>query len=166
MNKEILMKKQTIKGFDMKYFLLGVKKEDGRKIWLKEIIRTSTGWIGGVITTCYDDNPEFGIDKMIKFDAIIPEEDFYDRINDSLNCTHVEIGKKYLKETTLSEEEWRQLIELIRQFYLLSGASEIFQTSKNFIILDKEETSKEIAQKIDKEIQEIIIPEIEKIFND
>jgi len=145
------IKKKTIKKFGKEYFLLGIRKEDNKKVWL-ENFSWDCGWYWGggyieVFNRNYTD-----IQEHTHFDSLFlgdPANDFWN----------------YFKATTLTDKEIWRLLDLMRQFYILRDCAEVFQYGGHLSSeRTKEEINKRLAKRINKHIETVIIPLVRKLL--
>lgn len=105
------MKKQVIEKFGKKYYLLGTRKEDHKKVWLEEG-SFDCDWYWGVGYVEVFNNNYTDIDEHTHFDSLFLKTNIYDSFTD------------YFKDTTLSNNEIWQLLELMNTIYQLRNISD------------------------------------------
>lgn len=144
------MKKQVIEKFGKKYYLLGVRKEDNKKIWLEQA-SFDCKWYWGIGYIEAFNRRYTDIDAHTHFDCLFLKEKIYDGF------------KNYFKETTLADNEIWQLLELMQTIYQLRNFSDtIYQngshiTSNN---TEKEIFNKDIYKKMYDKINNEDIPRL------
>ena len=105
------MKKQTIEKFGNKYYLLGTRKEDNKKIWLQEG-SFDCDWYWGVGYVEVFNRNYTDISEHTHFDSLFLKRNIFDSFKD------------YFKDTTLSDNEIWQLLELMQTIYTLREMSD------------------------------------------
>ena len=105
------MKKQTIEKFGKKYYLLGVRKEDNKEVWLEEG-HFDCDWYWGVGYVEVFNHNYTDIIEHTHFDSLFLKTNIYDSFKD------------YFKETTLTDNEIWQLLELMQTIYQLRNISD------------------------------------------
>lgn len=105
------MKKQTIEKFGNKYYLLGTRKEDNKKVWLEEG-SFNCNWYWGVGYVEVFNHNYTDISEHTHFDSLFLKRNIHDSF------------KNYFKETTLSDNEIWQLLELMQTIYTLREMSD------------------------------------------
>ena len=105
------MKKQTIEKFGSKYYLLGTRKEDNKKIWLQEG-NFDCDWYWGVGYIEVFNHNYTDISEHTHFDSLFLKRNIFDSFKD------------YFKDTTLSDNEIWQLLELMQTIYTLREMSD------------------------------------------
>jgi hypothetical protein len=149
------LKKQVVEKWGKKYYLLGIRK-DNKKVWLEDFSWDCDWyWAGGYIEIFTSNNPERAkdIQEHTHFDSLFLKNPFDSWID-------------YFKASTLNEYEIWRLLDLMKQFYVLRDCAEVFlygghMTSEG---RTEEEINKEMADKINKHIEKVIIPLVRKIF--
>lgn len=126
------MKKQTIEKFGKKYYLLGVRKEDNKKVWLEEG-SFDCDWYWGIGYVEVFNHNYTDIDEHTHFDCLFLKTNIYNSFKD------------YFKETTLTDNEIWQLLELMKTIYQLRNFSDtIYQNGSH---ITSNNTEKEIFNK-------------------
>ena len=105
------MKKQTIEKFGNKYYLLGTRKEDNKKIWLQEG-SFDCNWYWGVGYVEVFNRNYTDISEHTHFNSLFLKTNIFDSFKD------------YFKDTTLSDDEIWQLLELMQTIYTLREMSD------------------------------------------
>ena len=105
------MKKQTIEKFGKKYYLLGDRKEDNKKVWLEEG-HFDCDWYWGVGYVEVFNHKYTDIIEHTHFDSLFLKTNIYDSFKD------------YFKEVTLTDNEIWQLLELMQTIYQLRNISD------------------------------------------
>ena len=105
------MKKQTIEKFGNKYYLLGTRKEDNKKVWLQEG-SFDCDWYWGVGYIEVFNRNYTDISEHTHFDSLFLKRNIFDSFKD------------YFKDTTLSDNEIWQLLELMQTIYTLREMSD------------------------------------------
>ena len=142
------MKKEKIKRMREECYLLGKRKEDGKKTYLvSPSWDCSWYWGFGYIQTyttrdIYDHQ---------HFDNLFLEDNIFDSF------------KNYFQETTLNDEEIWELLGYMKEFYTMKEYAELLQygnhiTSKAKNIL--EDKNKEANKKEVERINKILLPEL------
>lgn len=157
------IKKQKKHAFGKDIYLLGID-EDGVKHWL-EAASWDCGWYWGfgyVETYTNNNNPEIAkdISSHSHWDNCIIGKlgfkDYIHHLNDNPNFS----------STTLSDTESWELSELMKSYYSLKEAAEIFGRGKSHIAnTEVNYQDKEIAEKINKEILPKIFQRIYEILS-
>jgi hypothetical protein len=150
-----IIKKQTVIRNGKKYYLLGIRKKDNKKVWLEDFSWDCDWyWGGGYIEIFTSNNPETArdIQEHTHFNILFLENPFYSWID-------------YFKASTLKEDEIWRLLDLMKQFYVLRDCAEVFQYGGHISTeRTKEEINLEMAKKINEHIEKVIIPLVRKIF--
>ena len=105
------MKKQTIEKFGNKYYLLGTRKEDNKKVWLQKG-SFDCNWYWGVGYVEIFNRNYTDISEHTHFDSLFLKRNIFDSF------------KNYFKDTTLSDNEIWQLLELMQTIYTLREMSD------------------------------------------
>lgn len=153
-----IMKKETIVRFGKKRFLLGIRKEDNKKVYL-----TAPSW------DC-DWYWGFGYVNSFKINDTYTHEHFNGLF---LRGDIIESFKNYFTETTLRDDEIYILLGYMKEFYVLKEMAALLQhgnhiTSRAINILEekyKEENEKEVYR-INKIILPSLFEKIEKLFTE
>lgn len=114
------MEKQVIEKFGKKYYLLGIRKEDNKKVWLEEG-QFDCNWYWGigyieVFNPTYTD-----IEEHNRFDNLFLKNNIFDSFED------------YFKETTINNNEIWQLLEFMKTIYQLRNMSDTIYLNGSYI---------------------------------
>ena len=145
------MKKEKRKAFGKNIYLLG-KDKDGIKYWLEEA-NFDCGWYWGfgyVETYTNNNNPEKARDikSHQHFDSLFLKENVFDSF------------KNLFVETPLTNEEIWQILDYMKEFYIMKEYSNLLHC-RNHIISNEKENQKEYER-----INKKILPELfKKIYN-
>ena len=123
------MKKQVIEKFGKKYYLLGTRKEDNKKVWLEEG-HFDCNWYWGVGYVEIFNGTYTDIDEHTHFDSLFLKTNIYDDFKD------------YFKDTTLTNNEIWELLELMQTIYHLRKTSDTIYQKGSYI--NENNTEKEI----------------------
>lgn len=84
--------------------------------------------------------------------------------NLSNGCAVWEDLSKFLDDAQFTDKEWWRIKDLYKQFYSLRAAAETFQYGGNCTSEGRnpDEINKDMANKINEHIEQVIIPEIKK----
>lgn len=129
------MKKEVIKKFDKKYYLLGINQEN-EKVWIEEPT-FDCGWYWGIMYVKVFNSNYTDIVSHTHFDTLFfkRKEQFYEYCN------------VFFKEMTFSRDEMWTLFEIVKSLYILKEYSDFlhikgshitFNPCKNLIANDKE----------------------------
>lgn len=147
------LKKEKINKFGVDRFLLGIRKEDGKKVYLTKAT-WDCGWYWG-----------FGYINSFKrgdtydhqhFDVLFLKNNIFDSF------------KEYFENTTLTDDEIWLLLSYMKEFYIAQKYAELLQhggyiTSRAISFI--EEKNKEENQKEIERINKTLLPELfEKIY--
>lgn len=140
------MKKQCKNILGEKNYLLGISKEDKKKVWLAKA-SWDCGWYWGFGYVETYNKWETDIYEHNHFDSLFLKEDIFHSFVD------------YFEETTLSEGEIWELLELMKTFYTLRDYAEFCHNGSAWISSNK---FKDILQdkNQEKHINETLIPKI------
>jgi hypothetical protein len=150
------LKKQVVEKWGKKYYLLGIRKIDNKKVWLEDFSWDCDWyWKGGYIEIFTSNNIEKARDirEHTHFDILFLENLF-------------DNWKEYFKASTLTNKEVWRLLDLMKQFYTLKSCAEVFRYG-GYIISEgrtEEEINYEMVDKINKHIEKVIVPLVRKIF--
>lgn len=103
------MKKQVIEKFGKKYYLLGTRKEDNKKVWLEQA-SFDCDWYWGIGYIEVFNHNYTDIDEHTHFDTLFLNS--YDTFKD------------YFKEITIENNEIWQLLEFMTTIYQLRNFSD------------------------------------------
>jgi len=149
------MKKKIITKWGEKYFLLGVRREDNKKVWLGDF-SWDCGWYwsGGYVEVFSKNGKD--IEEHFHFDDTFLK-----------GAKAVDIIKNYFKETTLTGAEWWRLLDLFKQFYTIREAGEVFQYGGHYTSKGRttEEIKKEWAEKLNEHLEKVIIPQVRQLLS-
>jgi len=152
------MKKQVIEKFEKKYYLLGTRKEDNKKVWLEEG-HFDCNWYWGtgyveIFNTSYTD-----IEEHTHFDSLFLETNIYDSFKD------------YFKETTLCDNEIWVILELMKTIYQLRHTSDTIHQKGSYITesntekhIFNEDIYKKMYDKINNEDIPRLLEEVYKLL--
>lgn len=147
------LKKEKINKFGVDRFLLGIRKEDGKKVYLTKAT-WDCGWYWG-----------FGYINSFKRGDTYDHQHFDDLF---LKNNIFYSFKEYFEKTTLTDNEIWLLLSYMKEFYISKKYAELLQyggyiTSKAISFIEEknqEENKKEIER-----INKILLPELfEKIY--
>ena len=145
------MKKQVINKFGKKYYLLGVRKEDNEEVWLEQA-NWDCEWYWGLGYVEVFNKNYTDIDEHTHFDSLFLKKDVYDSF---IN---------YFEETTLTEREIWQLLENMKELYILRKYSDFLHIGGAHVTESK---IKELIKNEDeyKRINTLVIPTIlDKVY--
>ena len=76
--------------------------------------------------------------------------------------------KAHFSETPLTDKQLWRLCDLMKQFYALRESAEVFQYGGHYTNDDRNplEINKEMADKINEHIKNVIIPEVRKLMDE
>lgn len=103
------MKKQVIEKFGKKYYLLGTRKEDDKKVWLEQ--------------ASFDCDWYWGIGYIEAFNHNYTDIDEHTHFN-TLFLNSYDTFKDYFKEITIENNEIWQLLEFMTTIYQLRNFSD------------------------------------------
>ena len=103
------MKKQVIEKFGKKYYLLGTRKEDDKKVWLEQ--------------ASFDCDWYWGIGYIEIFNHNYTDIDEHTHFN-TLFLNSYDTFKDYFKEITIENNEIWQLLEFMTTIYQLRNFSD------------------------------------------
>lgn len=103
------MKKQVIEKFGKKYYLLGTRKEDDKKVWLEQ--------------ASFDCDWYWGIGYIEVFNHNYTDIDEHTHFN-TLFLNSYDTFKDYFKEITIENNEIWQLLEFMTTIYQLRNFSD------------------------------------------
>lgn len=147
------LKKEKIKKFGVDRFLLGIRKEDNKKVYLTKAT-WDCGWYWG-----------FGYINTFRGCDIYDHQHFDDLF---LKNNIFDSFKEYFKNTTLTYNEICLLLSYMKEFYIAQKYAELLRhggyiTSKAISFIEEKnklENEKEIER-----INKILLPELfEKIY--
>jgi hypothetical protein len=143
-------------------FLLG-KLENGESVYLTDF-EWDCGWYwgGGYIRIYRPNRKDF--DVHTHFDSVFFKGDSQCIAGAGRNH-HIDVVRCF-SESALTEDEWWRLLDLMKQFYALRECAGVFQYGGHMTSHGRTEAelNKEMADKINAQIKDVIIPEIRKIF--
>ena len=145
------MRKEVINKFGKKYYLLGIRKEDNEKVWLEKASWDCEWYWGLGYVEVFNKNYT-DIDEHTHFDSLFLKKDIYDSF---IN---------YFEETVLDNKEIWQLLENMKELYILRKYSDFLHISGANITKSK---NKELIKNEDeyKKINALIIPTIlDKVY--
>lgn len=142
------MKKQTIEKFEKKYYLLGVRKEDNKKVWLEEG-SFDCDWYWGIGYVEVFNYNYTDINEHTHFDSLFLKKDMYGSFKDCF------------KDTTLSDKEVWQLLELMKITYQLKNISQIIYLNSSIF---NEDIYKKMYDKINNEDIPRLLEEVYKML--
>lgn len=150
---ERLIDKEVKTRFERKRYLLGIRKEDNKKVYLTEASWDCDWYWGfGYVNTF---TPRNTYDHQHFDDLFLEKNIFYS-------------FKEYFKNTTLNDEDIFILLNYMKEFYICKKYAEVLRhggyiTTKALSIT--EEKNKEANQKEIERINKILLPELfEKIY--
>lgn len=150
------MKKQTIEKFGKKYYLLGTRKEDNKKVWLEQA-SFDCDWYWGIGYIEVFNRTYTDIDEHTHFDSLFLETNVYNSFKD------------YFNETTLNDNEIWQLLELMHTIYRLRKYSDTIYQNGSHITSNNIENkifSEDIYKKMYNKINNEDIPKLLKeVYN-
>lgn len=150
---ENLIDKEVITKFEKKRYLLGIRKEDNKKVYLaKATWDCKWYWGFGYVNTF---TPRDIYDHQ-HFDSLFLKNNIFDSF------------KEYFKQTTLTDDEIWLLLGYMKEFYIAGKYAELLRHG-NYItsraVSFTEEKNKEANQKEIERINKILLPELfEKIY--
>jgi hypothetical protein len=180
METKKLIPKRIDSAFGKKVYLLGIDK-DGQYAWLEEAT-WDCGWYWGFgyitrFNVGRGKNPNLSTDirSLTHYSGIIGEHEIWDTdkktfVNDHQYVHHINNDNAGFKSTVLTDKEAWQLSELMKTFYTLQEAAEVFKhggsnyttiASEQKIVRRQawfEEINKKILPDIFKEIYKILSP--------
>ena len=138
-----------------RHYLLGVRKEDGLKVWL-QAPSWDCGWYWG-----------FGYIKVYsKNQKTLYEHTHFDSLffNGKKSC--YDLVKEYFKELTISNSELWSLLDYMQTFYTLRKASDTFHIGGSHISsnLNYKCKNNEMYELVNKSMLPKIFEEIENIL--
>lgn len=152
------MKKQVIEKFGKKYYLLGTRKEDNKKVWLEEG-NFDCKWYWGVGYVEVFNRTYADIDEHTHFNILFLKTNIYDSFKD------------YFEDTTLNNNEIWQILELMQTIYQLRHTSDLIYCKGSYLksnIIEKEifndESYKKMYDKINNEDIPRLLEEVYKIL--
>lgn len=154
------MKKEKRKAFGKNIYLLG-KDKNGVKYWLEEA-SFNCGWYWGfgyIETYTNNNNPEKArdINSHQHFDGLFLKTNIFDSYKD------------FFAETTLNDDEIRQFLGYMEEFYTMRKYSDLLHSGNNITSKAKNiklEENEEENKKEYKRINEILLSELfEKIYS-
>jgi hypothetical protein len=113
--EEYIMEKEVKVILGKKHYLLGVRKEDGLKVWLQEPSWDCDWYWGFGYIEIYSKNQKTLLEHT-HFDSL-----FFN----NKNGTSWKIIETYFKETTFNEKETWQLLDYMKTFYTLRQMSDL-----------------------------------------
>lgn len=147
------MEKQIIKKFNKKYYLLGVRKGDNRKVWLEQANWDCEWYWGLGYVEVFNENYT-DIQEHTHFDSLFFKKLAY--------C--YEKFTEYFEETTLDDKEIWQLLENMKSLYILRQYSDFLHIGGANVT---DSGNKELIKNEDeyKRINTLVIPKIlDKVY--
>lgn len=154
-----LMKK---KYDERKGFLLGVTHEYDY-VYLSDFSWDCDWyWGGGYIHLHHKNRATFS--THTHFDSV-----FFNRtstICGDNDGVYIDVVKKSFRKSTLTEEEWWRLMDLMKQFYAIRQCAEVFQYGGHLTSRGRteEELNQFLASELNLHIKKVIIPEVKKLL--
>lgn len=127
------------------YFLLGRRRYDNAMCWLKDFEYDNGLWNGGYIDIL---DSGLNIREHLHFNLFLEPNYF----------------RSYFRETPLNDKEILRLCDLMMQFYNLRISVAVFQNIGYLSERTEREIRKDLADAINKHIEEVIISEIRKLL--
>lgn len=137
-----------------KGFLLGVT-HDNNYIYMRDFsFDCGWYWAGGYMTNCYKNSRCSG---HYHFDSTYLK-----------GASGIDKVKEQFKWSTLTENEWWRLLDLMKQFYVLKASAEVFQYGGHYTSKGRtpEEINPEMAKMINNQIEQVIIPQVRKLLTE
>jgi len=170
------IEKRTINPLGNDWFLLGYDRSDsyngqGWPVYLQDF-EWACGWYwsGG-----YVEEPNRGrgtitdIRAHYHFDGFDRLPDTWDgnRLIPGRGCSLFDGFTARIARTPLTEGEVWRLCDLMRQFYALRNAAEVYQYGGHYTSSGRTEAEidPDMAAKINKHIEDVIIPEVRKLWD-
>jgi hypothetical protein len=150
------MKKEVVEKWGRKFYLLGIRKKDNKKVWLEDFsFECGWYWGGGYVEVFTSNNPEKArdIQEYAHFDMLFLKNPFHS-------------WEEYFKTSVLTDKEVWRLLDLMKQFYALRDCAEVYQYGGHMTNEGRteEEIDKKMSDKINEHIEKVIIPLVRKIF--
>lgn len=142
------MKKQVIEKFGKKYYLLGTRKEDNKKVWLEQ--------------ASFDCDWYWGIGYIEVFNHNYTDIDEHTHFN-TLFLNSYDTFKDYFKEITIENNEIWQLLEFMTTIYQLRNFSDTIYLKGSHITNNNTEEllfNKDIYKKMYDNINNEDIPKL------
>ena len=148
-----MLKKQKILKFERERFLLGIRKEDNKKVYLAKANWDCDWYWGFGYVNTFDRHDTY---DHYHFDGLFLKGRIFESFKD------------YFADTTLDDDEIWALLGYMKEFYIMQKYAELMQygnyiTSRAVSVLEEKNKTKnkEEAERINK----ILIPELlEKIY--
>lgn len=146
-----LIKKEIKQKFGKKNYLLGIRKEDNKKVYLVEgSWDCDWHWGFGYVETF----SSFDIYDHQHFDNLFFKKNIFGYFENFIN---------YFTKITLNDEEIWKLLEYMKEFYILKEYAEVLQHGANISnkpdYLKEENTIKENKKEVER-INNILIPKL------
>ena len=147
---EIRAKVQNDKGF-----LLGATN-NGDYIYLSDF-SWDCGWYWGGGYLKYHYKNHRGYNTHTHFDSVFLK-----------GASMIDVVRNTFKWSTLTEEEWYRLSDLMIQFYSLKKSAEVFRHGGNYTSKgrNEKELNKDLANTINNHISDVIIEEVYKVLTE
>lgn len=150
---DIIIKKENTIKFGVERYLLGIRKEDGKKTYLTRATWDCDWYWGFGYVNTFETYDTYDHQH---FDSLFLKENIFDSF------------KNYFNSTTLTNDEIWLLLSYMKEFYTMKKYAELLQhggyiTTKAVSIL--EEKNREANKKEVERINKTLIPELlEKIY--